>query len=67
MGQYLEEIWEASGFEVCCLFSAALGVDTLNPVWGEMTGIYVVMPRVTAAAECGNSEWGKCNYVSFLC
>lgn len=32
MGQYLEEIWEASGFEVCCLFSAALGADTLNPV-----------------------------------
>lgn len=34
MGQYLEEIWEASGFEVCCLFSAALGADTLNLACG---------------------------------
>ncbi len=38
MGQYLEEIWEASGFEVCCLFSAALGADTLNPVLGGNDG-----------------------------
>lgn len=55
MGQYLEEIWEASGFEVCCLFSAALGADTLNlACGGGMMDICGLKPRVTAMSECGN-------------
>ena len=55
---------DLGGEWICCLFSAVLGADTLNPVcWGGMTDIYVLKPRVTeaAAAECGNSQKEKKN------